>query len=54
MLGEDIDGIFYKDQLLKVHLPSNPREGRIVRRDKRRGKLVTLIDYLKGHSIWKK
>ena len=54
LLGEDIDGIFYEEQLLKVHLPLNPREGRIVRRDKRRGKLVTLIDYPKGHSIWKK
>ena len=54
LLGEEIQGIFYEKQLLKVHLLSIPREGRIVKRNKRRGKLVTLIDYPKGHSIWNK
>ena len=37
LLGEEIEGIFCEEQLLKVHLPSIPREGRIVKRDRRRG-----------------
>ena len=54
MFGEELDGIFYEPELSKVYLPDEPREGKVIKRDKRKGKLVTLIDYPKGYSVWKK
>ena len=54
LLGEEIEGVFYEEQLEKVYLPKDPREGKVIRRDKKLGKLVRLVDYPKGHFIWKK
>ena len=46
LAGEEIKGVFYKRQLLRVKLPSKPVVEKILKRDKKKKKLLILLrDY---------
>lgn len=52
LLGEEIQGIFYRPQLQKVLLLRKPVISRIVRKSKGKGYLVQLLNYPSTHRVW--
>lgn len=52
LLGEEIQGIFYRPQLQKVLLSRKPVISRIVRKSKGKGYLVQLLNYPSTHRVW--
>ena len=52
LLGEEIQGVFYRPQLQKVLLSRKPVISRIVRKSKGKGYLVQLMNYPSTHRIW--
>lgn len=52
LLGEEIQGVFYRPQLQKVLLSRKPVISRIVRKSKGKGYLVQPMNYPSTHRIW--
>lgn len=52
LLGEEIQGIFYRLQLQKVLLSTKPVISKVIRKSKGKGYLVELLNYPKTHRVW--